>query len=175
MGTSAIVRTLFPLRDQISNRLVRIEPGAKQFLEPGTAPVAKKRLQRGHVAGNAFDERCQLRPDNRRNKQDQVDKRQNNDGDDEQGCRKAVDSKTLKAIRERREQIGDREPGDKRQKNFAQQPQRQHKKHQDDQPEKDLTFDHRPLKRRFAAETRHSARGHGFATVEFMWRTHSAT
>ena len=92
-------------------------------------------------------------------------------------CRdQPIDSVALKTIGERREQIGDRKTRNERQKDFAEQPQRQHDHDERAQPENDLALDGIAATcGKFAASARCCARAHGLAAVEFMWRTHSAT
>ncbi len=114
--------------------------------------------------------------EDRRHEQDEIDQEQHDQRYDEQRGSESVDAEAFETIGERREQIGDRKACDERQQDLAEQPQRQHDHDERAQPEHHLALEGRfAIGGKFAALTRCCARAHGFATVEFMWRTHSAT
>src|SRR5262249_51792137 len=90
-------------------------------------------------------------------------------------CCETAHAETLKTIRERGEQISNREAGDKRQHDFAEQPQHQDEQQQSCQPKQQLPMDESGICGSAATQARWISRAHDLTAVELICRTHSAT
>jgi hypothetical protein len=111
------------LPEQVAERFFYVGQAlAHQVSEPAAADLRKDPLQRGDIGGNAFLEAGNLVAEER-HEQDRCDEKDEDEGQqDDRPRRPARQAEPFQPVRDRVEEIGERQAGDEGQKDAAQEP-----------------------------------------------------